>query len=104
MIIDNFLYLPFHGSPSHKSVRLYSHNLPDIFMMIFMEFTEEKGNGFFDIHNIWYIKCDKPRSPGFNPALRGYIPLSVVARLITARLELGLQPSGDSAASHLIFM
>ena len=43
MIIDNFLYLPFHGSLSNKTVCLYSHNLPDMFVMIFMEFTEEKA-------------------------------------------------------------
>ena len=41
MNTDNFLYLPFHGSLSHKTVCLYSHKLPDMFVMIFMEFTEE---------------------------------------------------------------
>ena len=82
MIIDNFLYLPFHGSLSHKTVCLYSHNLPDMLVMIFMEFTEEKGNGFFVIYTIYSQydqKCNKPRWAVYYPALSGYSPDLVVA-------------------------
>ena len=73
MIIDNFLYLPFHGSLSHKTVCLYSHNLPDMLVMIFMEFTEEKGNSFFVIYTIYDQKCSWA---GYYPAERGTTPLS----------------------------
>ena len=101
MIIDNFLYLPFHGSLSHKTVCLYSHNLPDMFVMIFMEFTEEKA--MVSLLFIQYTKCNKPRSAGYYPAQRGTSPLSAGAGQIVSQLGLGLQPSGDSAASYLNF-
>ena len=73
MIIDNFLYLPFHGSLSHKTVCLYSHNLPDMFVMIFMEFTEEKAMVSL-LYNTYDMKMQQtplgelPRSAGNYPA------------------------------------
>ena len=103
MIPDNFLYLPFHGSLSHKSVCLYSHNLPDMFVMIFMEFTEEKSNGFFVIFIIYDTKMQRTPA-GYFPAQRDTSPLSAVAGQMMSQLGLGLQPSGDSAASYLSFM